>query len=456
MLDRSAAVRTFAPLFLAAVATGTKPKAPTEIKLFSLGENETMHGKFTLDAEGGASILEAFKRFGNDMAIDYEHQTFEKSSGPVPVAGWIPQGGLSMRDDGLYAAVKWTAKATELIEALEYRYTSPVFLHRKSPEGVARVFELQPVALVNYPARMGMDPLIAKGAKQHDARSFDRLSVDGAPSFDSIRNAVERAFEKISGSFGYITDIFDDAAIVSTGGKLFRIAYRMEGDAAVIEGEAVPVARVYTETPEDPPMKLTLKALKLAETTTDAELALFAARNAEAVDELIKLTGSKDLDEARGAFAAIVKKANAHDVLAAEVEALKLSGLKAEEAAILDEAIKTLKLSPAEAKELGERPGAATEAGVKWLRGYALKLTAKAPNEATGERKIVAAKKGAVETTSAEAEIAAEVLKLSPRQKSMAKSAGLTLEKFAAASLRRRGRVIETEDTDGEDAGGKE
>lgn len=465
-------VDTFAPIKLK-TSKGKKAAAPEEIQLFAWGENDTVHGVFTLDEEGAAAIIATFEEYGNDLAIDYEHQTFaENVTGPVPVAGWIPQGGLFTKEGegaegGLFAKVTWTDEAKTLIESKQYRYTSPVFVveSKKGEEG-GRVVELLPVALVNYPGTKGMQPLIAaKGVKTRDARSFDRLSVDGAPSFEEIRTMLWRALSSAEPTiakelgtpyaFADLVEVFDDSAVFSVGGKLFRVGYRIEGSSAVLEGAAVEVARVYTETEGEGSMKLTLKALSLPETMTDAELAEHARRFHAFGARALVLTKTKDLDEASGALEAIILKAGRADELEKQLEKITLSALELEESTLLDEAVKSLKLTPAEAKDLGERPGAKTESGIKWLKGFVAKLSAKQPNEKTGAGKVRAgdtkgAEDGAPRTASA--------VKLTARQKRLASAAGVTEEEYASSLVRTlsaRGRKTGVEETEEDDDGGE-
>lgn len=123
-----------------------------------------------------------FDQIGRKLAIDYEHQSFDRlntrSDGLRPAAGWI--GGLEVRDDGLWAVdVTWTEKAAELLRSGEYRYFSPVIYW--TDEDRADVAALGPVALTNDPAMRGVAALAARRA----------LDSDAAPQRDD--DACERA-----------------------------------------------------------------------------------------------------------------------------------------------------------------------------------------------------------------------------------------------------------------------
>lgn len=89
-------------------------------------------------------ILEHFARRGNDLVIDYEHQTLYDVV--APAAGWIRD--LESREDGVWARVDWTERAAEFIRAGEYRYFSPVF---DFDPVTRRVTALWNVAITNWP-----------------------------------------------------------------------------------------------------------------------------------------------------------------------------------------------------------------------------------------------------------------------------------------------------------------
>ncbi|WP_259304674.1 phage protease [Thermomonas sp. S9] len=121
-------------------------------------------GPYTLDA---AAVLEAFARHGADLPIDYEHQslTATDKAGPVPAAGWIT--ALDMREDGLWARVTWTPQAAALLAAREYRYLSPVFMHRQD----GAIVELVGAGLTHTPNLH----LRAAAARQLEAHAVDEL-----------------------------------------------------------------------------------------------------------------------------------------------------------------------------------------------------------------------------------------------------------------------------------------
>ncbi len=137
-----------------------------------------------------------FDQMGRKLAIDYEHQSFERcntrSDGLRPAAGWI--GGLDVRDDGLWAVnVTWTERAAELLRSGEYRYFSPVIFW--ADEEHSDVAALGPVALTNDPAMRGVTPLAAARQLGTEAADSDE-AVDAAE--EAIRSQLEAAREEIT------------------------------------------------------------------------------------------------------------------------------------------------------------------------------------------------------------------------------------------------------------------
>lgn len=101
-------------------------------------------------ADAAAVVERTLVRAGKaHLPIDYEHQTdlAAENGRPAPAAGWISQ--LSVRADGIWALVDWTAKARAMLAAREYRYISPTFMADKDT-GTVRV--ILRAALTNNPA----------------------------------------------------------------------------------------------------------------------------------------------------------------------------------------------------------------------------------------------------------------------------------------------------------------
>ena len=160
-------------------------------------------GNFVFTRRHAESALRWFEQIGRKLAIDYEHQSFERYNarpdGLRPAAGWI--GRLEIRDDGLYACdVAWTERARQLLAAGEYRYFSPVIYW--TDEDYSDVAALGPVALTNDPAMQGVRPLAAtrQGQEEPDfAADADDVVEDESPTDVQtvLRTEIEALNEQI-------------------------------------------------------------------------------------------------------------------------------------------------------------------------------------------------------------------------------------------------------------------
>ncbi|MBN1830284.1 MAG: hypothetical protein JW884_14220 [Deltaproteobacteria bacterium] len=169
----------------------------SEFKVLPYGD-VILEGRETpavVNEEAKASIISHFERRGNDMVIDYEHQTL--SGVQAPAAGWIKKL-VDKGRDGLWAVVEWTDRAKEYLKNREYRYFSPVMWIR---EGDNVVVQIENVALTNYPRINNLEPIMAKlelesscqGQKEEvvmlkKIREMLGLSVDAAD--DKVHEAV--------------------------------------------------------------------------------------------------------------------------------------------------------------------------------------------------------------------------------------------------------------------------
>lgn len=103
------------------------------------------------DAQGRVLAQRLTERHARvNFNLDYEHQAMlaETNGQPAPASGWATT--FEWRDgDGLYAlAVKWTARARQMIEDEEYKYISPVIAFDSKTGEVQDVLN---ASLVNIP-----------------------------------------------------------------------------------------------------------------------------------------------------------------------------------------------------------------------------------------------------------------------------------------------------------------
>lgn len=176
-------------------------KLPEWFTFFKEGWNELEgEGKFFVDRQSCEAVAGYFNRRGNDIVIDYEHQTVE--GGKAPAAGWIKE--LRYTDGvGIEARGEWTGEAASYIEKGEYRYFSPVFLVRNNDK---RVIAVHSVALTNAPKINHLTPILAKLGedfqKKEDTgmdflkRLIAKLGLKPEADEDQVVEAVETVVAK--------------------------------------------------------------------------------------------------------------------------------------------------------------------------------------------------------------------------------------------------------------------
>lgn len=159
--------------------------APSEFQLLPYGKIEVEgEGPAFLDNATMDQIIAHFNRRGNDMVIDYEHQTLKDIQ--APAAGWIERL-VNRGEQGLWAVVKWTEKAKQYLKNREYRYFSPVFFLRKSDR---KVMQIVNAALTNLPKINELKPIVSKLGQ--DVPDLDETTLQIASQF----NLVEEDFRK--------------------------------------------------------------------------------------------------------------------------------------------------------------------------------------------------------------------------------------------------------------------
>jgi phage I-like protein len=160
-----------------------KGGAPEWFCVLPRGEVRLADGRPSFQVTPAAlqAVMEDYRRRGNDLVIDYEHQTMEGIE--APAAGWIKE--LDPRDDGLWARVEWTDKALGYIEKKEYRYFSPVVALNKERVVTA----LLHAALTNFPAIANLTPLAAR--MQADRIAWEETMVEGLRSILGVATDAE-------------------------------------------------------------------------------------------------------------------------------------------------------------------------------------------------------------------------------------------------------------------------
>lgn len=193
--------------------------APGLIKVLPLGQFAGIDGRpsaacgdecatWLLTPDAAAAVMSEFAARRIDMVVDYEHQSLlKKDNGqPAPAAGWITELALltdaaAPSGDGLYAKVRWTAKADQEIANRQYRYLSPVFVYDLKSGVVGCLLH---VGLTNTPA-LNTDALPALAA------------LNATLQQPSMKPQQERAMNKtaICVALGLAVDASDETALTA-------------------------------------------------------------------------------------------------------------------------------------------------------------------------------------------------------------------------------------------------
>ncbi|UCM59220.1 hypothetical protein LEO74_08755 [Aeromonas hydrophila] len=120
-------------------------------------------GHWQLDGQIAAALIARAKWLGQDILIDYDHQTLkvDQNGQPAPAAGWYNADEIEWREgQGLFIKPRWTERAAALVAAKEYRFLSAVFPY----DAQGRPLELRMTAITNDPGVVGMQALAALSA----------------------------------------------------------------------------------------------------------------------------------------------------------------------------------------------------------------------------------------------------------------------------------------------------
>jgi len=153
-----------------------------------------------VDDEAMDAIVSEFTRRGNDMVIDYEHQTLTGQE--APAAGWL-KTFVKKGAEGLWAVVEWTEKAREYLASKEYRYFSPVFWVRKADR---KIIAIDNLALTNFPKINNLKPITAK-------MNSDFNNRQGDPAYRERERKENIMLEKLKKLFGLADDAGEDKVV---------------------------------------------------------------------------------------------------------------------------------------------------------------------------------------------------------------------------------------------------
>lgn len=124
---------------------------------------DVVGGHWQLDGQIAAALIARANALGQDILIDYDHQTLktDQNGQPAPAAGWYNGDEIEWREgQGLFIKPRWTERAAALVAAKEYRFLSAVFPY----DAQGRPLELRMTAITNDPGVVGMQALAALSA----------------------------------------------------------------------------------------------------------------------------------------------------------------------------------------------------------------------------------------------------------------------------------------------------
>lgn len=149
-------------------------------------------GHWQLDKSIATTLINRAKALGQDILIDYDHQTLnvEKTGKEAPAAGWYNGDEIEWREgEGLFIKPRWTERAAALVAAKEYRFLSAVFPY----DAQGRPLELRMTAITNDPGVVGMQALAALSAQ---------LIQPGQPATLTKENSMNELLKKLLAKLG--------------------------------------------------------------------------------------------------------------------------------------------------------------------------------------------------------------------------------------------------------------
>jgi phage I-like protein len=144
--------------------------APLWVELIPAGEIIEGRDGRTWTNPNPDQIVDAFDANGADLPIDVEHATELKAPNgdPAPAVAWIK--ALEVRDGGaIWGLVEWVDHGRWMVDSKEYRYLSPVFLHKKDGE----IVKLKSAGLTNNP-NLHLTALNRRDNPDHEADPMNK------------------------------------------------------------------------------------------------------------------------------------------------------------------------------------------------------------------------------------------------------------------------------------------
>lgn len=396
------------------------------------------YGKFTITDETLEAMVsnfhDVYPKLPTELVVDFEHLSVSNIVDPRQgrAAGWVKD--IELDDSKLYATVEWTEEAVEAITKKEFRFISPQFdLNYPDKESKKKIGPtLLSVALTNRPFLDGMDPVVL-------SEPLGAMIFAEEESIDERVNVVRSAFYAEFGSHHndeYVTEVFDDFAIIQSGSELFKIPYTRDSETGKVEFDTLGRVKVTLTKTYDEVQQLSDAERTARETAAKAATKVGTSKR-PASAKIIKREGTVDEKELRKILEigeeddvaeAITKlKADSAEAKTLRTRVTKLEGEKK----TVEERMETVeeKLSDRDATELvagALAKGKITPKQEEWAKAYALR-------DAEGFRTFVeTAEKVGPELKILGKEVIETDIQLTEAEKKQAEQLGVTEEELIA------------------------
>lgn len=173
--------------------------APSRVLIVQEGKIASSRGEFIVDAAGAAMAVAEFKKKGNDLIWDLEHQSlggeFATADGVADAIAWIHDLEY-VPGEGLWAHVhQWDDEWANRIVAKRYKYFSPTVLVRTSDR---KMIGLDSVGMTHRPAIPHSPVLVNKDGEQ-SMDFIKELAAALGMSADDPNAVMQAALAKLKG-----------------------------------------------------------------------------------------------------------------------------------------------------------------------------------------------------------------------------------------------------------------
>lgn len=202
---------------LQAFSVEVKPGQSGWIQIIPSGRFFGFDGRGPFELKDATAVIAASLRQKTDLFIDRDHQTvFMPRGTEITAAGWIKK--MEAREDGVWAFVEWTEKATAQLAAKEYRYISPVF---KTNPATGEVLQILHASLTCNPnlemtAVASADPHRSKTThSQEETKPMDEfvkklaalLGLAETATADEVLAALTERLQNLNAANAEVSDI---------------------------------------------------------------------------------------------------------------------------------------------------------------------------------------------------------------------------------------------------------